>query len=275
MVDVLINVTPIRKDEGIVGVLGIARDITERKRMEAQLLQASKMAAIGELAAGVAHEINNPVGIISGTAEQLQFLIDHYRERPEEMAERFLKYVGTIREQAARCKRITQGLLNFARRTEVRATEVNVPKVLEETVALLQNRALAEGKKIEVHLIPDLPPLNADPHQLEQVLLNLVNNALDAVDKDGVVTIKVRTENNSIMIDVKDDGVGIAEEHLKKVFDPFFTTKPIGRGTGLGLSICFGIVQRMDGVISVDSKPGTGTIFTVCFPLELQRNAQK
>ncbi|UCD56393.1 MAG: PAS domain S-box protein [Candidatus Hydrogenedentota bacterium] len=272
LVKALINLTPIHKDEKVVGVLGIAHDITQRKQMEAQLLQASKIAAIGELAAGVAHEINNPAAIISGTAEQIQFLIDHCRERPEEIAERLSKHVETIREQAARCKKITQGLLNFARKTEIHTAEVNVTRLLEETVALVENRARSEGKKIETHLSADLPGLTADPHQLEQVFLNLVNNALDAVDSNGAVTINAWTENNSFAIEFSDDGVGIAEEDLDKIFDPFFTTKPVGKGTGLGLSICFGMVQRMNGTISVSSKPGVGTIFTVRLPLKRQKS---
>ncbi len=275
IVNVLINITPIRKDDKIVGVLGIARDVTERKQMEAQLLQASKMAAIGELAAGVAHEINNPVGIISGAAEQLQFVIDHYRERPEEFMTKLSKHLEIIREQAARCKNITQGLLNFARKTELRASEVNIARLLAETVALVENRARSEDKQIETFMPPEPPTLYADPHQLEQVFLNLVNNALDATGKGGTVAVKARAEDNWLIMDFIDNGIGISDEDLKKIFDPFFTTKPIGKGTGLGLSICFGIVQRMNGTISVDSRPGAGTIFTVRLPLEQARQPER
>jgi PAS domain S-box-containing protein len=271
IVDVLINITPIRKDDKVVGALGIARDITERKHMEGQLLQAGKMAAIGELAAGVAHEINNPVAIITGTAEQLLFLIERYRERPEEIAEKLAKHVETIHEQAARCKKITQGLLNFARKTETRKTLVNLPKLIEETVALVGNRALAEGKNIIVDLPAEGVSLDADPHQLEQVFLNLVNNALDAVKKNGTVAICARKEEGAIIVDVKDDGAGIPEPHLKKIFDPFFTTKPPGKGTGLGLSICFGIIQGMNGTISVRSAQNVGTTFTIRLPLDKRR----
>jgi len=268
LVSALLNVTPIRKGEKIVGVLGIARDISERKQMEAQLLQASKMAAIGELAAGVAHEINNPAAIISGTAEQLQFIIEECGDRPAEIKERLLNHVNMIREQATRCKRITQGLLNFARRTEVHTTDVNVAKLIKETLALVNNRAQTEKKKIETRLPSNLPTLQADPHQLEQVFLNLVNNALDAVDEGGAVTIEVRAEKKSVIIDVADNGPGIPEEDLKRVFDPFFTNKPVGKGTGLGLSICFGIVQRMNGEITVESELCRGAKFTICLPLK-------
>jgi PAS domain S-box-containing protein len=268
LVSALLNITPIRKGNRVVGVLGIARDITERKQMEAQLMQASKMAAIGELAAGVAHEINNPAAIISGTAEQLQFLIEECGDRPEDMKKRLLKHVGMIHEQAARCKRITQGLLNFARRTEVHTTDVNVAKLIQETLALVENRALSEKKNIKTQLPDDVPTLQADPHQLEQVFLNLVNNALDAVEENGLVTIAVRTENKAIVIDVADNGGGIHEEDQRRVFDPFFTNKPVGKGTGLGLSICFGIVQRMHGEITVESVPGQGARFTVTMPVK-------
>jgi PAS domain S-box-containing protein len=267
VVNVLINITPIRREAAVVGVLGIARDITERKQMEAQLLQASKMAAIGELAAGVAHEINNPVGIISGTAEQLQFLVENSHESPEEIAKRLSKHIETIREQALRCKKITQGLLNFARRSEIHESRVNLPKLVEETIALVENRALAERKTIVTEVAEGVPCLTADPHQLEQVFLNLVNNALDAVERNGTIKVRIRAQGDTVVIEVADDGVGISEDNLKKIFDPFFTTKPIGRGTGLGLSICFGIVQRMNGTISVVSKPGAGSTFTVRLPV--------
>jgi len=275
LVDILINLTPIRKGEEVVGVLGIARDITERKQMQAQLLQASKMAAIGELAAGVAHEINNPVGVISGAAEQLQFLLDRSREQPGDMIDSFLKHIETIREHADRCKRITQGLLNFARKSEIRNAEVDVGKLVSETLALMENRALSEKKTIETDIPAELPPLTADPHLLGQVFLNFVNNALDAVDEGGRVSIRARAEDGKIAIEVSDDGGGITEENLKKIFDPFFTTKPIGKGTGLGLSICFGIVERMGGTVSVQSKPGAGTTFTVRFPTEPKRAIEK
>lgn len=273
VVNVLINVTPIRKEDRVVGVLGIARDITERKKMEAQLLQAGKMAAIGELAAGVAHEINNPVAIISGTAEQLLFLIDHYRDRPQEMSNRLARHVETIREQAGRCKKITEGLLNFARKTETRTRPVNLSKLFDGTAALVGNRALSERKNIILDVAPNVGTIEADPNQLEQVFLNLVNNALDAVDRNGTVTVRAKMEDETIVIDVDDDGLGIPEQHLKKIFDPFFTTKPLGKGTGLGLSICFGIIQEMNGTISVTSKPRTGTTFTIRLPSGKRKHA--
>lgn len=275
IVNVLINITPIRKGEAVVGVLGIARDITERKFIEAQLLQASKMAAIGELAAGVAHEINNPVGVISGTAEQLEFLIDRSGKRPEEIADRLLKHVEIIREQAERCKKITQGLLNFARRSDIQAIEVNVARLIEEIAILLESRATSEGKNIVTNMELNLPTLYADPHLLEQIFLNLINNGLDAVSESGTVSVNTRTENGWLVVEVADDGPGIAEEHMKKIFDPFFTTKPIGKGTGLGLSICFGIVQRINGTLVVDSTPGKGTTFVVRLPLDQQRHIEK
>ncbi|RJP16626.1 MAG: PAS domain S-box protein [Candidatus Abyssobacteria bacterium SURF_5] len=267
IVNVLTNISTVRKDEKVVGVLGIARDITERKQMEAQLLQAGKMAAIGELAAGVAHEINNPVAIISGTAEQLLFLMNYYRERPQDMTERLAKHVETIHEQAARCKKITQGLLNFARKTETHTTIVNLPKLLEETVALVDNRALAEGKAIQMRLDHDVSTIEADPYQLEQVFLNMVNNAVDAVAENGTITLEARRKKDAVVVKVIDDGIGISEQNIKKIFDPFFTTKPPGKGTGLGLSICFGIIQSMNGTISVKSKPGAGTTFTITLPM--------
>jgi two-component system NtrC family sensor kinase len=145
---------------------------------------------------------------------------------------------------------------------------VNVAKLIQETLALVENRALSEKKNIKTQLPDDVPTLQADPHQLEQVFLNLVNNALDAVEENGLVTIAVRTENKAIVIDVADNGGGIHEEDQRRVFDPFFTNKPVGKGTGLGLSICFGIVQRMHGEITVESVPGQGARFTVTMPVK-------
>jgi two-component system NtrC family sensor kinase len=270
LVDVLINLTPIHKGSDIVGVLGIARDITERKQLQAQLMQAGKMAAIGELAAGVAHEINNPVGIISGAAEQLEFLLNHDFKQSKESSDRFLGHVEMIREQAERCSRITQGLLNFARKTEVRAASVDIAMLIKEAVTLLESRALTERKKIETDIAPNLPLVMADPHLLEQVFVNLANNALDALDKAGTVTIRVFVDDGEVAIEVADDGEGIDNEDMERIFDPFFTTKAPGRGTGLGLSICFGIVDQMNGTISVDSTPGVGTSFVVRIPFAAQ-----
>lgn len=266
----LVNLTPIHRGENVVGVLGIARDITERKQMQEQLLQAGKMAAIGELAAGVAHEINNPVGIISGAAEQLQFLLDRAggRAQFDEGAEKIVRHVEVIREQADRCKRITHGLLSFARESEMRQAEVDIAKLIGETAMLLESRALAEAKTIATQIPADLPMLVSDPHLLEQVFLNLANNALDAVESGGDVTIAALVERDEMVIEVTDNGSGIDEENLKKIFDPFFTTKPIGKGTGLGLSICFGIVEGMGGTISVRSRPGEGATFVVRLPLK-------
>ena len=275
LVNILINLTPIRRDDDVVGVLGIARDITERNQMQAQLLQAGKMAAIGELAAGVAHEINNPVGIISGAAEQLQFLLDRKPQQTGETIAKISGHVEMIREHADRCKRITQGLLNFARKTEMRNAEVDLEKLVGETVALLRNRALTEHKKIVTRIPSGLPLMIGDPHLLEQVFLNLANNALDAVESGGTVIIRGRGEGCEIAVDIVDNGSGIEEENLGKIFDPFFTTKPIGKGTGLGLSICFGIVQRMGGSISIQSECGVGTTFTVRLPVEPKRNSEK
>jgi PAS domain S-box-containing protein len=275
LVNILINLTPISKDNDVVGVLGIARDITERNQMQAQLLQAGKMAAIGELAAGVAHEINNPVGIISGAAEQLQFLLDREPQQTEETIERISGHVELIREHADRCKRITQGLLNFARKTEMRSAKVDLEKLIGETLALVENRTRVEHKKIVARIPSGLPQMTGDPHLLEQVFLNLINNALDAVEDGGIVTIHGRGEGREIAVDIIDNGSGIDEENLEKIFDPFFTTKPIGKGTGLGLSICFGIVERMGGSISIQSDPGAGATFTVRLPVEAERNVER
>jgi two-component system, NtrC family, sensor kinase len=236
-----------------------------------QLMQASKLASIGQLSAGVAHEINNPLAIV---LTERQLLIDAHRRHPvadSEFGDQFASSMAQIDLQIQRCKRITHNLLRFSRRTRSVIEEVDLNGFVQEVVDLMDREARASGIRFHVDLDSQLPTILSDPSQLQQVLLNLIANAVDAHgDKPyGSVHLKttVAPDRGGVALSISDTGCGIAPQHLEKIFDPFFTTKPVGRGTGLGLSICYSIIGRLGGEIHVASTPGEGTIFDIFLPL--------
>ena len=231
------------------------------------LLQAQKMAAIGQLSAGVAHEINNPLAIIRQEAQWMQTLLqtDHFRG-VEEVKEVY-DSLREIIQQVDRCKEITHNLLDFARKRQPVIQGVAVNKLIEDMAALVAKEAWQKGIKIINHLAPDLPRVYSDAPQLRQVILNLLNNATDAVQRNGEVTVTTSLAGkDAVEIIVSDTGPGIPPEDLTRIFDPFFTTKPPGQGTGLGLSICHGIILRLGGRIAVASTVGQGAEFTITLP---------
>ena len=254
------------------------RDL-EAEQLNKQYLQASKLAAIGELSAGVAHEINNPLSII---LTERQILLDMAQQAPTAMddgfKEQFHDSMEQISLQIQRCKRITQNLLRFARRTQSLIETVDMNHFVKEIVELMEREARTSGIKFTLDLDEDLPPIQSDPSQLQQVFLNLITNAMDAMDKMPYGAIKITTHSDNagqaIRVAVADTGSGIRPEHLDKIFDPFFTTKPVGKGTGLGLSICHSIIERLGGTIKVESIPGEGTEFRMTVPLEPPRELQ-
>jgi two-component system NtrC family sensor kinase len=271
----------------------IIRDITARLMMEAQLkdynesleekvtsrtielekahddlLQAGKMAAIGELASGVAHEINNPIAIISGYAEDLA---DKIKAGGLEQGwhTQTLATLSMITAQAERCMDITSSLLNFARKQEIFICPVNVNRVAVTAQELARHKA--DGKNVTMHnrLDPAMPLINSDVNLIEQVLVNIYNNAVDSIKESGSITTKTLIGDDRVSVSIIDDGVGIPREVVSKIFDPFFTTKPVGKGTGLGLSLCRQLVERLKGNIRVESEPGRGTVFTVTLPVNI------
>lgn len=252
-----------------VGFVGIIRDITERKRaeeekkkMEEQLRLAGRLAAVGELAAGVAHELNNPLAAIQGYAQLLASSGD--------MEGHTKKDIEVIYREALRASKITQNLLSFARRHEPEKNLISLNEVLEKTIELHAHQMKVNNIELEVELAPDLPKTMADFHQMQQVFVNLINNAEQAmVETHGKGRLVIRTQKTDGMIQVsfKDNGPGISEENMKRVFDPFFTTKEVGKGTGLGLSICYGIVEAHGGRIYARSKLGEGVTFVVELPI--------
>jgi len=239
----------------------------EKENMTRQLLVAGKTAAVGELSAGVAHEINNPLAIIDTLQTWIHDLSSTAPISEEDRAE-ILESTAKIAAQVARCKRITQGLLHFSRRVDSRPEQLDLNQLLAELVTVARSRARVEGIQIVTDLAP-LPPVTASANDLQQVFVNLVNNAIDALDgrPSGAVTLRSRLAGGSVRVEVEDDGCGIAPENLSRIFLPFFTTKPVGRGTGLGLAICYGLVQKLGGTIHVDSAVGRGTKFTVEIPV--------
>jgi two-component system NtrC family sensor kinase len=257
----------------------IRRRDTEAERLNEQLLQAGKLASIGELSAGVAHEINNPLAII---LTERQLLLDAAKQAPiadPEFQEQFSDSMSQIDIQVQRCKRITQNLLRFSRRTESMIETVDLNGFIQEVIDLMDREARTSGIKFFSELDPQLPPLLSDPSQLQQVLLNLITNAIDAHDGKPYGSIRVSTRADNQLqqaeVIVADTGGGIKPEHLRRIFDPFFTTKTVGKGTGLGLSICYSIIRRLGGSISVRSEPGKGTEFTIVLPFRPPKELQE
>jgi two-component system NtrC family sensor kinase len=234
----------------------------ERDLMYADLLRSAKLASLGEMATGLAHEINNPLAVMS--AEHTN-LVDELAalDLPEPARAALDRSVQRCRRQVARCGDITGKMLQFGRDTGTTLAATEVGPVLSEVGGLLARRAQDAGVVIEVEVEPDLPRALLDANELEQVLLNLVNNSLDAVTKGGSVRLSAGREAEEIILRVTDDGCGIPPENLDRIFQPFFTTKPVGQGTGLGLAVVYGIVGGWGATIDARSEPGVGTTVSI------------
>lgn len=254
------------------------RDL-EAEQLSAQLLQASKLASIGELAAGVAHEINNPVAIIM---TERQILLDQYENttiNEEEFARQFMTSMDQIAVQANRCKRITHNLLRFSRRTKSIIETVDLNMFLVEIIDLMEREARTGGIKFMAAFDENLPRIKSDISQLQQVFLNLITNAIDAHNGKpyGSINISTRKEQkpDGVSVTIADSGCGIKEKDIGFIFDPFYSTKPVGKGTGLGLSICHTIIKNLGGQISVQSIPGEGTEFNIFLPVDFSLKEQE
>jgi len=234
--------------------------------LDERLLQSQKLAAIGELSAGIAHEINNPLAIIRQEAEWMQHLLKKLGGGPKELGE-LQGSVRQIVQQVDRCTEITRNLLDFARKRDPVIQAVEVNRIIENMTMLVEKEAKHKNIAIVRHYDATLPVIYSDAPQLRQVILNFLTNATHAIGTDGVVTITTRLNGgDAVDIVISDTGCGIPADHLSKIFDPFFTTKPPGQGTGLGLSICHGIILRLGGRITVESTVGQGTEFTITLP---------
>ncbi len=250
-------------------VLIFKRDVTLEKEYQAQFYQAEKMATVGALAAGVAHEINNPLAAISGFAEGLHRRIARIQGKVEpELVEDFTEYTETIIKECLRCRDIVQTLLTFSRPVASSLCPVDMNKCVSDTLFLLKHRFKEQHDvTIKTNLQTQLPMIMGDESQLKQVIINLLTNALDAIGEGGDIRVTTCTgENNGVDLIVNDSGCGIPVELQGKLFEPFFTTKPVGKGIGVGLSTCYSIVKNHQGEISVASDEGQGATFTVSLP---------
>lgn len=261
----------------------IKRRDTEANHLNSQLMQAGKLASIGELSAGVAHEINNPLAIILTEKQILLDLEKRNKIGNEDFKNQFLKSMGQVDIQIKRCKHITQNLLRFARRTKSVIETVDINAFILEIVDLMEREARTSGIKFLCELETNLPDIQSDPSQLQQVFLNIINNSIDAHESKPYGGININTqsddENQGVLIEISDTGSGIPPEYLEKIFDPFFTTKTVGKGTGLGLSICYSIIKQLGGDIAVRSEHGKGAEFIISLPcnppLSLQKQMEK
>lgn len=247
----------------------VAKADSEKQLMRKTVVESGKMASVGELAAGIAHEINNPVAIMVEEAGWLGDLMEDMAFGEGENQAEFERAIGQIQTQGKRCKEITHKLLSFARKTDTTVEDVDINELLEELVALSSQRAKYSMVEIQTDFQENLPTLRVSTAELQQVFFNLINNAIDAMDHDGgILTISSLQRDNDLFFTVSDTGKGIPEANLDRIFDPFFTTKPVGKGTGLGLSICYGIIEKLGGKIEVESAVEKGTTFSVTIPLQ-------
>ena len=261
-VDVLLSMTARRHPDGrIVEYEGIAKDITHRKQMLRQLLRADRLASLGQLSAGVAHEINNPLGLILGYT---QLLIRNASARSERIED-----LKTIEKQTRNCKKIVEDLLNFARRTGAAKARVNLQESMDAVIGVIRKQLELDNIDIQTHYDQNLSDLVGDAEKLKQVFMNLLINARQAIHKNGRIQVTIRHDvsGNQVLVCVADDGPGIPEANQEKIFDPFFTTKPTGQGTGLGLSVSYGIIEDHGGEIEVASGRQGGTEFRIRLPL--------
>ncbi len=242
-----------------IGRLIVFDDVTDRVQLEMQLAQSEKLSSVGLLAAGVAHEVNTPLAVISTQAQILAKYL-----RPGDKHSRILE---KIISQTFRASQIVNSLLNFSRTKGASFSALEINQIIRETLLLLEHQFQPAGIMVESHLEPDLPPITGNSDKLQQVFLNLFLNAKDAMPEGGRLRITTWAENSSLRIEISDTGIGIPPEHLKRIYDPFFTTKSTGRGTGLGLAVSYGIIHEHSGKIQVESPQGLGTRFRLEFPI--------
>ena len=241
----------------------------EKSKSEDLIIQSSKMAALGKMAAGIAHEINNPLQIIGDQAGWMKDLLDSEDMKQTENFEEFDQCIKKIERQVNRSREITHRLLRFGRRMETTQELVDINQILMETLTFLENEAHFRDIQIQTNYDDNLPKISTDPNQLQQVFLNIIDNAIDAVGQSGQIRVETFTDKQNhkqIMVKISDNGPGISRELISKIFDPFFTTKRPDEGTGLGLSISYGIMEKLGGHIAVESEEGKGTTFIISVP---------
>jgi len=257
---------PMRLDrDAITHVITIGEDVTDSRAVQGRIMQSEKLAAIGQLAAGVMHEINNPLATIGACVAAIQGKLEDGQAAGAATGE----YLDIIDREVERCSTIVDGLLDFSRPKGQRKAPLPVNSLVDETLFLLKHHQRFKQVTVERELAPGLPPILGNKEQLIQALMALLLNAVDAMDQAGRLTVRAAMgqRGDEVTVAIEDTGVGIPREHQGKIFEPFYTTKQPGRGTGLGLSICYGIVEGHRGRIEVESTPGRGSTFTVYLPV--------
>jgi two-component system NtrC family sensor kinase len=255
----------------------------EKQQLGQQLIRATRLAELGQMAAGFAHEINNPLQIMKSDRTLLEMIFSDLKKKgilPESDVRDLEETLAQLRLQIERCAKITQTILEFGRKNEPMEKDVDVGSFITEMTSMISEKASVQGIRLEKVISEQTPLLRADPSQLQQVLLNLLNNAIDAITErhgceGGELSVQAGPGvNGGVMISVRDNGAGISLENQKKIFAPFFTTKAPGKGTGLGLYVCYGIIQGMGGTMEVKSQRGEGTTFVVTLPGGGARNME-
>ncbi|MGD2124520.1 MAG: response regulator [Desulfobacteraceae bacterium] len=258
------------------GMVGFIRDLREIRRLEQQfadqtrLLQQHKMISLGRLAASVVHEINNPLAGILNYVRLMIKIVGRGSALAPETLKKFQRYLDLIESETSRCSRIVSNLLAFSRQSKLEFSEVNINELLEKCLMLSQHRLSLQNIAIKTELNPGIPHISGDFNQIQQCVINLIFNAIDAMPDGGALTLKSSLNANKGVLEIKigDSGSGIAKEDLPHIFDPFYTTKTEGSGLGLGLSTVYGIIDRHKGTITVDSELGKGAVFTIRLPME-------
>jgi two-component system NtrC family sensor kinase len=250
----------------VTHVITVGEDVTVRVEAIHAMNRAEKLAAVGRLAAGIVHEINNPLATIAACAEALEHRVEEGAFEMSEAAADLDEYLGLIKSEAFRCKTITTDLLDFSRIRAGERTPVDAGEIVRSAANLISHQKRGESIRQEIEVEDGLPQISADGGQIQQAVIALATNAIDAMPGGGTLTFRVFSKGSRVAIEVADTGAGIAQEDMPKIFEPFFTTKEIGKGTGLGLAVCYGIISEHGGRISVRSNIGKGTTFSIFLP---------
>ncbi len=265
----MVSKVPMMDEESgeVTHVITVGEDVTARVEAIHAVGRAEKLAAVGRLAAGVVHEINNPLATIAACAEALEQRIEEGVFEGLDAIDDLNEYLGIIKSEAFRCKSITTGLLDFSRIRTGNRHPLDVGEVLRSSANLISHQKRGDRINIRIEAADDLALLNADGGQIQQAIIALCTNAIDAMPEGGMLTMRAAAHSNRVAIEIEDTGVGIQQEDLSKIFEPFFTTKEVGEGTGLGLAVCYGIITDHGGRLSVRSNVGKGTTFTILLPI--------
>ncbi|MDD5369534.1 MAG: ATP-binding protein [Anaerolineaceae bacterium] len=264
-IDWEISTFPIQNNTGLpIQVIILEQDITEKRRLEANLIQNEKLAAVGQLAAGVAHEINNPLTAIVANAQMLK------QDLPQENAE-LMESVELIEMAGNRASQVVRNLLGFARKDKIELTPIDLNETIRTALFLIQHELASRPITLKIDLPGDLPPISGSSEHLQGVWINIILNAIDAIENgQGTISISSRYTGAEFRVTIQDDGKGIPAERVQRIFEPFYTTKSLEKGTGLGLSVCHRFVKQHGGSIQVDSRVNVGTKFTILLPADEQ-----